>query len=74
MVSSLMLPDKSSWDVDLLNDMFEERDVHLILSTSFRCNEEDSWYWIKEKLGTYSVKSAYIGIQESKPGRDMSDN
>lgn len=65
-ISSLMVTGENRWDVDLLNDMFEERDIDLILSIPLRDNDSDSWYWKKEKLRCYSVKTAYKLLQESK--------
>ncbi|XP_074363041.1 uncharacterized protein LOC141703396 [Apium graveolens] len=62
-VSSLMITDQKEWDVELLNDIFEDRDVNLILSIPIGRVEFDSWYWNKEKLGTYTVKSAYAVLQ-----------
>lgn len=51
MVSSLLLPEQNQWDIDLLTDMFEERDINLIISTPIRHNETESWYWRKEMMG-----------------------
>lgn len=42
MVASLMNPSAGMWDTDLLRDMFEERDVNLILSIPINIEEENS--------------------------------
>lgn len=34
MVSSLISTNGNSWDVDLLNDIFDERDINLIFSVN----------------------------------------
>ncbi|KAL8092543.1 hypothetical protein AgCh_034709 [Apium graveolens] len=62
-ISSLMVPGRMEWDVDLINDIFEERDANLILTIPLRHNENDTWFWNKEKLGGYTAKSAYAAIQ-----------
>lgn len=69
-VCSLFSMDDHSWDVDLIRDVFEERDADIIMAIPLHSNEPDKWYWRKEKLGIYSVKSAYTVIQENKPQHD----
>lgn len=66
-VSSLMIPDERRWDEDLIKDIFNQRDANIILATPLLESNEDCWYWRREKSGNYSVKTAYILIQESKP-------
>ncbi|KAL8113779.1 hypothetical protein AgCh_020904 [Apium graveolens] len=68
-VSNLMVMGERRWDVDLVRDIFNQRDTSLILATSVG-EDNDGWYWRKEKLGQYSVKSAYILIQENKGHAD----
>nr|XP_017256465.1 PREDICTED: uncharacterized protein LOC108226023 [Daucus carota subsp. sativus] len=69
-----MITGERRWDEDLIQDIFVTRDANLILSIPL-CNDEvDRWYWRKEKLGFYSVKSAYILLQESKPNNNISGN
>ncbi|KAL8121558.1 hypothetical protein AgCh_018338 [Apium graveolens] len=34
----------------------------------------DSWYWCKERMGNYTVKSAYLLLQEIKGGYQVSNN
>ncbi|XP_074350452.1 uncharacterized protein LOC141689858 [Apium graveolens] len=50
---------KNSWDVDLRHDMFERREVNLILLIPLGRNEGDNWFCSKERIGNYSMKSAY---------------
>lgn len=66
-VAMLMVPNERRWDEDLVKHLFNQRDANLILAAPISDNNEDSWYWRKEKSGNFSVKTAYILIQESKP-------
>lgn len=43
-VSSLMVTGENRWDEDLLNDIFEERDINLILSIPLLNNIPDRVY------------------------------
>lgn len=45
MVRALMITGEDSWDVDLINDIFEARDANLILSIPIRSHLSDSWQW-----------------------------
>lgn len=42
-VASLMVTDIIEWDIDLVNDIFDERDANMILSIPLGVNEADSW-------------------------------
>lgn len=66
MVSSLFDVHGDYWGVDLLHVMFDPRDVQLIESIHIRRQEDDSWHWKCEKMGQYSVKSAYLSIQKNR--------
>lgn len=68
MVSSLM-DDQGNWDFDLIMDVFDSRDADAILSIPLNNETEDKWHWRREKLGTYTVKSAYAMLQELKDGQ-----
>ena len=65
---------QNEWDKDLLNDIFDERDANLIQSIPINSDEADSWYWKNEKLGMYSVISAYKALQDDREEHDLSDN
>ncbi|XP_073129262.1 uncharacterized protein [Henckelia pumila] len=62
-VSSLRLSDTCGWDVDLLNEVFEERDKNLIQSIPLSQREcEDRWIWGADPLGKgiYTVKTMVL--------------
>lgn len=65
-VSSLMVQGDRQQDVDLIKDLFNERDMHLILSIPLNADIEDNWYWRHERLGIYTVKSAHLVLQKIK--------
>ncbi|KAL8113768.1 hypothetical protein AgCh_020895 [Apium graveolens] len=62
-VCDLMEEQGKKWDDDNLNDLFEDRDVCLIkkipLSIS---NITDTWMWIFEEKGEFTVKSCYRSL------------
>lgn len=72
-VSSL-LDDNGRWDVDLVTDVFDSRDANIILTIPLDSNVQDSWYWRQEKLGSYSVKSAYLFLQELNNSQQTMSN
>lgn len=74
MVSSLLEPGQSRWDVDLIQDIFDERDRNLIFTIPIQNRAADSWYWRKDKFGQYTVKTAYALTQESQGGVHSSNN
>ncbi|KAL8149774.1 hypothetical protein AgCh_006690 [Apium graveolens] len=73
-VSSMLEINSNCWDVEVVTDVFESRDVNIILNIPLNNDVEDTWYWRREKPGNYTVKSAYLMIQESKCDRMLEDN
>lgn len=66
-VASLMCMDMKKWDLELVRDIFNERDQDCIISITLNeLNNEDIMYWSIEKSGVYSVRSAYNLIQKQK--------
>lgn len=65
-VDVLMNAERNSWDADLVNDIFDEMDARLILSIPLDGTDVDSWFWKYDKLGHYTVKTAYAALQEAK--------
>ena len=66
-VTSLICTDMKEWDIDVIKDLYNERDQCCILSISVGVdNSEDTLSWRFEQSGNYSVKSAYKFPQEQK--------
>lgn len=60
-----LLDEAGQWDVDLLKDLFMERDINSILSIPRPIYPgEDSLYWEGDNKGTYSVKRGYWYLNE----------
>ncbi|XP_060960022.1 uncharacterized protein LOC133030933 [Cannabis sativa] len=66
-VSQLMHIDRKQWDLEVLHDLFEARDVDLIMQVPLSDNVNvDSWFWGKGPNGFYSVKRSYRYLQKLK--------
>lgn len=73
-VSSLMDTSTGTWNTDLVLDIFDEMDANSILSIPISIEDNDMWYWRKEKMESYSVKSAYQLLQENELLNRSSNN
>ena len=63
-VESLMVVGAREWDVDLITDIFDDRDRERILNVSLsQRGDEDRLYWKEESSGVFSVRSAYRVLQ-----------
>ncbi|KAM6556825.1 hypothetical protein CsatB_003844 [Cannabis sativa] len=66
-VNNIISMDGQDWDMDVLNDLFVERDKDLILKVPIKVGiTSDHLCWSKEGSGEYSVSSAYELLQEKK--------
>lgn len=66
-VSALFRIGTKEWDLDILKDIFEERDQNCIVNTIVEpCLNTDVMCWNLENSGQYSVRSAYRFLQEQK--------
>ncbi|XP_074369771.1 uncharacterized protein LOC141711268 [Apium graveolens] len=66
-VSSMFCLDEKAWDVEIIEDIFNDRDQMQILAIqSNEASHEDVMYWSLENFGNYSVKSAYKFLQVQK--------
>ncbi|KAL8125037.1 hypothetical protein AgCh_012638 [Apium graveolens] len=59
-VCDLMDVQERKWDDEILNDLFNERDVQLIQQIPLSSRDiKDNWMWILDGKGEFSVKSCY---------------
>ncbi|KAM6568253.1 hypothetical protein CsatB_016238 [Cannabis sativa] len=73
-VSSLFEVGSRTWDMEVLNDLFEARDRDLVVSIQLgKSVLSDAWYWNKESTGFYTVKSAYRLLQQQSSVPDEDD-
>ncbi|XP_031120872.1 uncharacterized protein LOC116024110 [Ipomoea triloba] len=71
LVSGLINPSSGTWDDQILRDIFNPIDVERILQIPVSPHYEDSWFWLGDPKGSYSVKHGYrrmIGDFEIAPG------
>lgn len=63
-VSNLMMICERKWDTELLEDLFDARDIALIKRIPLSMHaDNDSWYWLLDEKGEFTVKSCYRGLQ-----------
>ncbi|XP_019183645.1 PREDICTED: uncharacterized protein LOC109178466 [Ipomoea nil] len=59
-----------TWDPHILSDLFIPEDVERINMIPVSPEYEDSWYWMSDPKGIYTVKNAYrhiVGDYENNP-------
>lgn len=57
---SLFKMEMNKWDLDLLRDIFNEKDVKRILKIQLSfSNQDDRWIWLGDGKGQYMMKSGY---------------
>ncbi|KAL8119749.1 hypothetical protein AgCh_017015 [Apium graveolens] len=63
-VRSLMDETGKRWDVEVIDDIFNTRDAELIKRIPIpMVDKQDTWFWILDDKGEFSVKSAYRWLQ-----------
>lgn len=63
-VENLLNVEKTDWDAELLNDIFEQEDVSWIKSIPIvDCHHRDKLIWKEDEKGVYTVKSCYGKLQ-----------
>lgn len=63
-VVNFMDENKTGWDEEVLHDVCNERDTELIKRIPIPVSgREDSWFWLFEDKGCFSVKSCYRRLQ-----------
>ncbi|KAH9722180.1 reverse transcriptase domain-containing protein [Citrus sinensis] len=59
-VCSLMVADERRWDFDVVTDLFNTRDIDLILKIPLSVRRDrDMWHWLADPGGVFSVRSCY---------------
>lgn len=59
--------EQTGWDMEVVQDICNERDSRLIQQIPFpMLAKEDSWLWLLEDNGQFSVKSCYRRIRGDK--------
>ncbi|XP_031091127.1 uncharacterized protein LOC115996126 [Ipomoea triloba] len=59
-VSSLFINNSLKWDLDIISEIFNHRDVALIANTPLPiANRDDKLVWMGEDRGNFTVKSCY---------------
>ncbi|XP_060963958.1 uncharacterized protein LOC115723947 [Cannabis sativa] len=72
-VNSLFQVNNRSWDVDVVRDLFSPEDASIILGIPLSSVDADTWYWVAEKNGFYSVRGAYHLLQTLKHPPGLSE-
>lgn len=63
-VRNLMNNEGTEWDLEVINDLFDAEDCARIQSIPLsRHVTHDSWYWLMEDKGVFTVKSCYRLLQ-----------
>ena len=63
-VHQLMILGEIQWHKNLIMDVFNPRDIEIILGIPLLVrNIKDSWYWNADLKGIYTVKSGYRSLQ-----------
>ncbi|CAN1249387.1 Putative ribonuclease H protein At1g65750 [Linum perenne] len=72
-VCDLLIPGTTEWDVEMIEALFEERDVEEILRVPVGlAGADDSRIWHYDKFGCYTVKSAYrVCMEFVTPNLDL---
>lgn len=59
-VDSFFDADSRNWDANMLNDLCNERDRALVYQVPIPMrSKNDSWFWLPESKGEFSVRSCY---------------
>lgn len=72
-IDTLMIRSQCVWDVDVIKDVFLDRDAQFIMSIPLRDADLDRWFWKWDTLVQYTVKSAYTVVQENKQSSNQYD-
>lgn len=63
-VNSLMQEEDCRWEFDVIQDIFQTRDAELIKQIPLPVKDTtDSWFWLFDEKGEYTVRSGYRWLQ-----------
>lgn len=64
-----MHTDCLAWDIDLIMDMFDQRDTSLICDLPLSMlHQKNGWFWLHEKKGSYMMPSGYGFLRRDAGG------
>lgn len=70
-VHNLMQEDVCRWDFDIIQDVFQDCDAELVKRIPLPLSAvTDSWFWILDEKGDYTVKSGYRWLQGELDNED----
>jgi len=74
LVSDFILEEQSEWDIPKLKEAFNDRSVEQILTIPIPYGtSSDSYIWLKEVTGKFTIRLAYKASQEEKRADPMSE-
>lgn len=74
-VDSLFQTGTRDWDLEIIRDIFNDRDQRCILNTTVEHQlDRDTLFWKHEQSGDYSVRSAYKLLQLQKGVWNVNNN
>lgn len=60
-----MTEDGRTWDDEIHRDLCNDKDMNLIKQVSIPIRRgEDSWFWLMDEKGEFTVRSCYRRLQE----------
>ncbi|XP_060965292.1 uncharacterized protein LOC133034254 [Cannabis sativa] len=66
-VNNLMVVGERAWDLEVISDIFNDRDKEIIIRTNIdQDTPMDTWYWHKDLYGFYTVREAYRLLHHSE--------
>ncbi|KAM6600853.1 hypothetical protein CsatA_020462 [Cannabis sativa] len=66
-VNNLMVVGERAWDLEVVSDIFNDRDKEIIIRTNIdQETPMDTWYWHKDLYGFYTVREAYRLLHHSE--------
>lgn len=63
-VHHLFSSESTSWDINILREIFDDNTVNYILRIPIHVNQEDRLIWLLERSGSFFVKSTYRKMYE----------